>query len=435
MSKPAKPAAAASKNKFVCVEYGKFDKKKVVIEDPVKSSFKKNDGTVENVTSQALYIDKDGEKRIPVFQLAPKSCFGVSPNHKYLSEKIDENIEGYQVCYSYTDLATVSSPTEEEQYGLDLMKALWELAVEKGRVEATMDEPRIPAPAVNSFAGAEAQFKKNKLAFQNAVKLPYEHPNQKDSKVKDKTKPLRSYFKLATQGKGPECRILTSFWEPGNKKANPKKFVDRRGVIEPCVMFDGVRWGAHMNAPHGASLKFVITEANFVPGSNDKLPTQRMLPANTAEPVEEDSEEEVPRPRKGTHSSAAEEDHTGDAQGFEAPDGEGDDSDPIKALKATPASSGKKVAAKPAPKPSLKPKAGATGAPTKTSGTGKPIAPSKSKTPAKPTVTPKPAAAGGGKAKAPKKEKPVAPPEEEEPLIPDESEDVEVADDDENAQD
>lgn len=438
----AKPAAPAPKSKFVFVPFGTFDKSKVVIEDPVKSSFKKNDGEVVNVTSQGLYIGEDGEKGIPVFQLAPKGCFGVSPNHKYLSEKIEENIEGYQVCYSYTDLTSVAKPTEEEQYGLDIMKALWDLTVEKGRIEATMEEDkvRIPAPAVNSFAGAEAQLKRNKLAFQNAVKLPFEHPNQKDSKVKDKTKPLRSYFKLVTQGKGPDCKILTPFYEPGDNKVNGKKFIEKRGVIEPCVKWEGVRWGAHQNAPHGASLKFVITEANFVPGRNDKLPTHRMLSANTAEPVEEDSEDEgaSTRPRKG-EKSTTEADYTGEAEGFDAP--EGDDADPMKELKTSPATTGKKVVAKPAAP--TKPTAAGSKKPAAAGGKAgaKPIAPSKTvakptaKAPAKPS--PKPAAAtSGGKPKPEIKKKPAPPPTEdpEEEAAPAEEEEDDASED-ENAQD
>ena len=445
---PAKPAAAApEKDKWAFIPFGTFDKSKVVIEDPVTTSFDKNGGKVYNTTSKALYPDENGELGIPVFQLAPKGCFGVSPNHTYLKEKTEENIEGYQVCYPYTELSTVAKPTEEEQYGLDLMKALWDLTVEKGRVEATMDEPRVPAPTVNSFAGAEAQFKKNKLAFQNAVKLPYEHPNIKDSKQKDKTKPLRSYFKLVTQGKGADCRILTPFYEPGDNKVNGKKFIEKRGVIEPCVKWEGVRWGAHQNAPHGASLKFVITEANFVPGGNSKLPKKRMLPANTAEPVEEDSEEEVPSQRKGGKSqSSTEDDHTGEAEGFDAPDGEGDDADPMKELKASPATNGKKPPAKQSStststvgKPVLK-KAGAGGKP----GAPKPTAPSKTaggkptsgKAPAK-TVTKPAAAGGGGKPKPEIKKKPAPQPveEPEEAAAPTEEEVDGEAPEDENAQD
>lgn len=428
-SKPA--AASANKSKYVFVPFGTFSKDRCVINDPVTTSFAKNGGTVENTGSSCTYTLENGEKGVPIFQLAPRSCFGVSANHKYLTEKIDENIDGYQICYSYTELATVSKPTEEEQYGLDLMKDLWDMTVEKGRAEASRDEPRIPAPSVNSFAGAEAMYKKNKNSFQNAVKLPYEHPNQKDSKLKDKSKPLRSYFKLVTQGTGPDCKILTPFYEPGDVKVNGKKFVDRRGIVEPCVKFDGVRWGAHMNAPHGASLKFAITEANFVPTRNDKLPTQRMLSANTAAPVDDDSDSEVEAPRK-KGGKGKEEDHTGEAEDFASPedDGDGDSADPIKALKASPATTKKPVAtSKPKPKVVAKPigKASATS-------TGKTSATAKSGAkPTAPTAKPKPAAAGGSTSKPkPETKKKAAPP----PPPPEEDEDVEVnVDEDEEVQD
>jgi hypothetical protein len=223
---------------------------------------------------------------------------------------------------------------------------LWQAAVDKGCEEIEKDEPGIPGVSVNSFTAAA-----KKGTWEKAVKIPFSHPrNKEDKKTFDKTKPETMYVKLVTTGQGPAMKALTPFYGPGDKKYNALRFIDVRGRIEPCFLWEGVYYGAHgPEAPHGASLRFKVVEANYTPQAlSSSLPQHRMLSKNAAPVQEDDGDDTYPPPR-------VQRDEEGEDEGFTGP-GE-DESNPVAALASAKAPQKKgTVAKKTAPKATVAPK-------------------------------------------------------------------------------
>lgn len=385
-----KPTSAV---KEISIDPANFDRTRVVIHDAKTSTFNIGDAPVSNTTSEGRYLDDDGTECELFFPAPPQNCFGV--NYVYdmnvkKEDQIPENAKGLQICYPATSMKTSNAPTPQEQAFLDLVQTLWELAVEKGRQEVERDDTQLPAPSVASCMAAE---KKKKMDL--FVKPPLEYPKEKGKKTLDKTKPKRMYVKLVTSGKGPTLKAATKFYGPGDKLVSAIRYVDARGIIEPCFKWEGVYWGAHgPTSPHGASLRFKLVEANYTPQSSASVPQRRMLGKNNAPPEEDDDSNYQPPTRR-----QAEEEGDGEAEGFSEPGS--DDANPAAALAA---SAGKKPVAKPpvrvaAAKPAVKvtakgPVAAAKKAPAaapakKAPGPSKPAAP-KPKAPVAVKKTPQP---------------------------------------------
>jgi hypothetical protein len=258
-------------------------------------------------------------------------------------DKIPENAKGLQICYPLTSMTTVSEPTEQESAFRNTIMGLWQAAVDKGCEEIEKDEPGIPGVSVNSFTAAA-----KKGTWEKAVKVPFSHPrNKEDKKTFDKTKPETMYVKLVTEGQGPTMKAKTPFYGPGDKKLNAVRFVDVRGKITPCFVWEGVYYGAHgPEAPHGASLRFKVVEANYTPQTLSSLPQHRMLNKNAA-PVQEDDDDTYPPARVQREE--------GEDEGFTAP---GDDeANPVAALAATKTPAKKQAPTKKAtPKATVAPK-------------------------------------------------------------------------------
>jgi len=331
----------AASTSEICIKPEDFDPSRVVVHDPVKNEFKIGETKIVTTTSTGKYLNDEGVE-CTLYVMAPEqNSFGPSYNYPMGTnedDKVPENAKGLQICYPMTSLATVQDPTDSEAAFKNVIMGLWQAAVDKGREEAEKDEPAIPGVSVNSFTAAA-----KKGTWEKAVKIPFSHPrNKEDKKTLDKTKPETMYVKLVTSGQGPALKALTPFYGPGDKKMNAIAFVDVRGKIVPCFMWEGVYYGAHgPEAPHGASLRFKLVEANYTPQSVSSLPQHRMLSKNSA-PAEDDDVYPPSRP-----SPAREE---GEDTGFAAP-GE-DESNPIAALAAA-----KPKAAKEAAKPVVTKKA------------------------------------------------------------------------------
>jgi len=320
----------------ICIKPEEFDPSRVVVHDPVKNEFKIGDTKIVTTTSAGRYLNDEGVECVLYISAPEQNSFGVSYNYPMGTpddDKVPDNAKGLQTCYPLTSLSTVTDPTESEKAFRDTIMGLWQAAVDKGKEEAEKDEPAIPGVSVNSFTAAA-----KRGTWEKAVKIPFSHPrNKEDKKSLDKTKPETMYIKLVTAGQGAAMRALTPFYGPGDKKMNAINFVDVRGKIEPCIMWEGVYYGAHgPEAPHGASLRFKLVEANYVPQSASSLPHHRMLSRNTA-PEEEGDLYPPSRPVK---------DEEGEDTGFSAP---GDDeSNPVAALASS------KPQAKAAPAPAKK---------------------------------------------------------------------------------
>ena len=102
-----------------------------------------------------------------------------------------------------------------------------------------------------------------------AVKPLYDYSttiNQKTGeKYKDYTKPMRTYIKLLTKGKGKKIRCETNIFGPGDRKRSPFKYMGIHGACHPVVHWDRIFWGPHGQASYGASIGLKVTEMNFSP--------------------------------------------------------------------------------------------------------------------------------------------------------------------------
>lgn len=319
MSNKTESTPAAVKD--ISIDPSEFDRNKVVIHDPKTSSFTIGDAPVENTFSDGRYLNDNGEECELYIPAPPQNCFGI--NYVYdlnlkKEQQVPENAKTLQVCYSVTSMKTLDEPTPREKDFIDLVQALWELAVQKGREESEREEPRIPAPSVASCMAAEKQKKMDRF-----VKPPMEYPKSKDKKTPDRTKPKRMYVKLVTSGKGPTLRALTKFFGPGDKPVSAFSLIDKRGILEPCFKWEGIYWGSHgPTAPHGASLRFKLVEANYTPQASTAIPSHRMLGKNNAPIQEEDEDFNTPN-----HQNAGEE------EGFSEPGA--DDANPTSILSKT----------------------------------------------------------------------------------------------------
>ena len=194
-----------------------------------------------------------------------------------------------------------------------------------------------------------------------ACKVPYAHPNIKDTKppTPDTKKPLRLYVKLKTKGKADKLRCQTRFYGPGDKEESAFKYLEVKGKITPVFLVEGIYWGSHgPQAPQGASLRLKLHEASFVPTDDlDSGSKTRFIGKNTAPPKEGDDDDvqfTKPPPPKSKNAKPDED------AGVEEEDFKGGDApDPVKALrqaKAAATKGGKPPAPKAAvPKTTPKP--------------------------------------------------------------------------------
>jgi len=402
-----------------------FDKSRVVLDDPVTSKFKMGGADIVNCVSNGYYLDDQGNKCELYIPLPPQSCFGVNYNFALNAsedEKVPENATGAQIAYPMTSMKTIAKPTADEQAAIDVFNGIWEVSKDRTLEFATSeDEDLVPPPTRASVAAVSVAKKKD---WTKAVKVPFDYPTAKDGKSKDTTKPMRTYFKLVTSKRNNVLKILTPFYGPGDKKVNAVQFIDVRGVITPCVKWEGVYFGAHGNtAPHGASLRFKVTEANFTPQVSSALPSKRMLGKNNSVSSEDDDEEED-HSRMDKRNGGR--DLSGEAEGFQAPgsDSKNPMADLSKAAKTT------KPEPKKATKPQTKPKP-KTEVPVEEDEeeTPTPKKPAPKKAPVKTTATAtessekKPAVKSVAKKAAPApKKKPVAKPEADETEIEEDEE-------------
>lgn len=281
---------------FVSVkDLPKLNWKNIAIEEPVTNSFTKKgtNTTIEWTTSAAHYKGPNGEK-LPIFvELPPQTTWGINgiwPIGVETENQNLETIEGFQICYPLTTLATLAKPTADEAAVMKFFDRSWDKGIEA--MGNFTDSNLLSGPAESAYTTAE---KKKDMTY--AMKPIYEFPQTKDEKTGkktiDKTKPQRTYLKLVTKGKGSKIQCLTKIYGPGDKLTSPIKYMSTpgnavKGTVHPVVHWEGIFWGAHGKKSYGGSLKFRVIEMNFAPTSSTGLSHRRMLSPNTA--IEEGSE-------------------------------------------------------------------------------------------------------------------------------------------------
>ena len=342
-----------------------FDAARVIIEDPVTTTFTIDKLEINNTTSTILYKDDDGVPSRLYVTGPEQPCFGTSYSYDIGKPETMENVKGMQMCYQLTGLQDVANPLPHHQAFIDMIggpaksskevTGLYELVVANGREQADRETPLIPPNSVSSFVSAFN--KKNRPDL--ACKVPYAHPNIKDTKTPDTKKPFRMYVKLKTKGKADKLRCQTRFYGPGDKEESAFKYLEVKGKITPVYLVDGIYWGSHgPQAPQGASLRLKLHEASIVPTDDlDSGSKTRFIGKNTAPPKEGDDDDvQFTKPPPPKSKNAKQEEDAGveeeDFKGGDAPD-------PVKALrqaKAAATKGGKPPAPKAAvPKTTPKP--------------------------------------------------------------------------------
>lgn len=283
-----------------------WDASRLIVTDPVSSTFKGEDKVTEITqwNSYYQYLDSDDVPRDFCVPLPTQRTFGFSYSYKHMKPQTEEWLEGMQASYPLTSLQTASNPTPEEAAVIQIFKDIHMAAVNKAREEMKKKPCVLPAPTRNSLRGAEEDGE-----WDNFIKPLMDYPNIKDTKKKDLTKPLRSYFKLLTTGKASKMRCLTRVYGPGDELVSPLKYLtnkndppgtSKQGDLTPVVKWQKIYWGScGPESPCGGSIKTTIIECTYAPAAGfDPLPKHRIVGKNTAEKIEEEEEMSVVTPSR-----------------------------------------------------------------------------------------------------------------------------------------
>lgn len=220
-------------------------------------------------------------------------CFGLSGNWDTKIPEKDrhlENMDGMQLMYSLTSLATHENPTEDEQIykrRVDMFQELTQLAFVQ---ECTRPDAKdiIPTPVINAYKIAKMDDDMSK-----PIKPAYDFPNKPKTKIQDTSKPPRMYLPLDTSGKGKDLRCKTLITGPGNKNIDAKRLLPKNkddrsawGQIKPVVNVQTIGWGQRNQTSFVAAIKYVATEMTWLPGSTTVARPRMLDPVLVPEGVE-----------------------------------------------------------------------------------------------------------------------------------------------------
>lgn len=250
-----------------------FDLENIAIDEPETQTFGKGAQKISVTSSKGYYLDENEKKRELYIVLPPQQCFGFSLTHDLKiadSDRTNENANGVQICYPMTSMKTVAEPFTSEQNTMTTLTDLWNKSVEHGRVEAKKkgEMCKLPRSAVNSFKAVEDD------DYTEAIKFPFA-PATTEGTI-DATKPKRWYIKLLASNKDSKKLTISTNVYYGDDTINVLDYLNSRGIIEPCVRWNGIYWGAHGSKGYGGSLQFKVVEANFTP-IESKPPTGRFI--------------------------------------------------------------------------------------------------------------------------------------------------------------
>jgi len=279
----------------VVVALGEFDMSKLIIEKPEESTF--ND--ITSVTSKIYYRSDDGKPAILYVEGAPQYSFGVNRQYPFAcqeTDKTEDKIIGYQMCYYLTSIENVNSPSEAEQHTIDWVNGLHAKVVETASDQEVLSE--LPQGVQKLLNPPET-----------GVKPIFEHPSiidptdvRKKRRIPDLAKPQRGYFRLAYSKKSK--KIGTRFYDPDGAEVNPLAYLDMRGHMHPLFRIDNVYFGTHKDRPFGASIKLTLAQVDFTPEVTTQIPSHRLLGPKKVEPIVKPvQEEEPPAPQEENEST------------------------------------------------------------------------------------------------------------------------------------
>ena len=230
------------------VHIGKFDKNKLVFGIPETVDIKGNQEEGEKGGGASFtkctvgYTLSDNRVGALLLELPDTFCFGVSKDYKYAQPRIDKYFTGYSVCYYYQDPKDQNS---SKKGGLDAMSEdqkkvvkTWEQLESVLSKHLRDNADCLPDKAValaknNQLVSAIARFpKKDVLNEKNGKKM----------KVVDKSKSMRSYFRLI-QNKRTDAFISKFYDADTDEEINPLTLLEVRGTIKPIVKVEYVYIG------------------------------------------------------------------------------------------------------------------------------------------------------------------------------------------------
>ncbi len=287
----------------------KFDWDRVVIEEPHMNKSKNNPHTW--CTADIYYLDENGNKLQIFFQLARQTIFGFNGSWDPKIEKKNrslDNMKDITVGYPLTTKDTIKNPTPDEATSRERLYKSFEIVRDtfiKWCDENQEDDTKHPLCSIvsGSYLRAKAKYDKSKnlTDWELFVKRPFSHPKKKDNEGKtvldkktnkpviDDEKPERAYLKLACRGEGEKMMIQTKVKGPNRSPIDPRDYIttdENLHIAETDVVvhLSNVYLGAHASEPHNVSVKYVISEMNYIPQSGGSAYGEEFLPNMDEEP-------------------------------------------------------------------------------------------------------------------------------------------------------
>lgn len=279
-----------SSNNYVILTPSQIDTSRIVINKAFKNEFTgKDNKVITNYRSNIRYKRGGDSKEVDLYISAPEqSTFGFSRQYAYGKESLIENTKGMQLMYPLTSLQTADNPTDEEKSLINVFDTLDTLAHSALKAEKDGGDSVLPKNTLRGFEPDNVY---------ETIKKSHKHPNVKDTKTPDTSKPTRMYLRLVTKGKGKQLVVNTKVYGPGNKLTSAFVYTgspDRtvRGKALPLIHVNHVYWGAHGDNPQVGHIRYDVIQCNFTPTrGGSSVPSRQLLPMNTA-PIEEDSDGE-----------------------------------------------------------------------------------------------------------------------------------------------
>lgn len=288
-----------------------YEEERLLIHDPVTTSFTKGKDQIKYTTSKIVYLNENGDE-CELYVTPPEQRVYISYQGPFGEDATEDNAKGIQVTYGLTSLNTVKEPTADEQAFIDFLDSLRTKVIEKCQSELELAnelaakakkaktkgkklEYNVPANSITSFRAADAAFKGSgdMEDWDAAVKPLKSYKKDPKTKAVDEDSPMRFYVPFLTKGNGSKMSMQTKVNGPGNKPMHYRRFVGQPGIIEPVFHISHVYFGGHGTASYGASIRVLLAQANYGPIRASGVPPKMLIGGNKHEPIDDDEEETV----------------------------------------------------------------------------------------------------------------------------------------------
>jgi len=229
---------------------GSYDRLGIGYKGVLEAHIAPNNGAKFKTRDEYLYVS-----------MPPMQCYGLFPTYVYEKERIDENINGWQVIVPLEG----ETRTKEEQHNIDVFFEIREKLVSF----ITENQDLMPAP----FNTCRPEM------LHTLIPNMFSTPKQREGGDDPKETlyiPLIYYNKKGNFG--------TKVYGPGDYEVNPLKYSKIGGMIEMVLRLNYVSMGKK------ARIKMELYEANYIP--NPPRVHTRMVARNNA-PVSDDIEDVV----------------------------------------------------------------------------------------------------------------------------------------------